>query len=153
MGLIKDKPVKLVKNVQENLPAVRADAIRVRQVLLNLLSNADQVHIKGSTTVDVAVSTNPTGHPEVLVHVTDTGPGIDPKDQAKLFQPFSQVDGSLTRKTGGSGLGLSISQQFDPNAWWTNSDFKARWGKGVHSTSLCQFIATKKKIHRLKMEK
>ncbi|HUH98006.1 MAG TPA: GAF domain-containing protein [Anaerolineales bacterium] len=111
VGLIKDKPVKLVKNIQENLPTVRADAIRVRQVLLNLLSNAAKFTSEGSITVEAAVAASPAGHPELLVRVTDTGPGIEPKDQAKLFQPFSQVDDSLTRKTGGSGLGLSISQQ------------------------------------------
>ena len=111
MGLIKDKPVKLVKNIQENLPPVRADAIRVRQVLLNLLSNAAKFTMEGSITVDAMVNSGPTGRSEILVNVTDTGSGIDPKDQGKLFQAFSQVDDSLTRKTGGSGLGLSISQQ------------------------------------------
>ncbi len=111
MGLIKDKPVKLVKNIQENLPPVRADAIRVRQVLLNLLSNAAKFTMEGSITVDATVNSGPTGRSEILVSVTDTGSGIDPKDQGKLFQAFSQVDDSLTRKTGGSGLGLSISQQ------------------------------------------
>ncbi|HEY9152732.1 MAG TPA: GAF domain-containing protein [Anaerolineales bacterium] len=111
MGLVKDKPVKLVKNIQENLPTVRADAIRVRQVLLNLLSNASKFTSEGSITVEATVGTGPAGHPEILVSVTDTGPGIEAKDQAKLFQPFSQVDDSLTRRTGGTGLGLSISQQ------------------------------------------
>jgi PAS domain S-box-containing protein len=111
VGLVKDKPVKLVKNVQENLPTVRADAIRVRQVLLNLLSNAAKFTSEGSITVDATVNSGPAGHPEILVNVTDTGTGIDTKDQTKLFQAFSQVDDSLTRKTTGSGLGLSISQQ------------------------------------------
>jgi len=111
VGLIKDKPLKLVKNIEENLPTVRADAIRVRQVLLNLLSNAAKFTLEGSITVDATVSSGPAGHPEILISVADTGPGIDPKDQTKLFQPFSQVDDSLTRRTGGSGLGLSISQQ------------------------------------------
>jgi PAS domain S-box-containing protein len=111
VGLVKDRPIKLVKNVQENLPTVRADAIRVRQVLLNLLSNAAKFTSEGSITVDATINSGPAGHPEILVSVTDTGPGIDPKDQAKLFQAFSQVDDSLTRKTTGSGLGLSISQQ------------------------------------------
>jgi PAS domain S-box-containing protein len=111
IGLVKDKPVRLVKNIQENLPTVRADAIRVRQVLLNLLSNASKFTMEGTITVDATVSAGPAGHPEILVSVTDTGAGIEPKDQSKLFQPFSQVDDSLTRRTGGTGLGLSISQQ------------------------------------------
>ena len=111
VGLVKDRPVKLIKNLPESLPAVRADAIRVRQVLLNLLSNAAKFTLEGSITVDVTVNAGQAGHPEILVSVTDTGPGIDPRDQEKLFQPFSQVDDSLTRRTGGTGLGLSISQQ------------------------------------------
>jgi PAS domain S-box-containing protein len=110
-GLVKDRPVKLVKNVQENLPTVRADAIRIRQVLLNLLSNAAKFTPEGSITLEATVNSGQTGHREMLISVTDTGPGIDPKDQGKLFQAFSQVDDSLTRKTTGSGLGLSISQQ------------------------------------------
>jgi PAS domain S-box-containing protein len=110
-GLVKDKPIKLLRNIHGELPVVRADAIRVRQILLNLLSNAAKFTDEGEITVDASVQPGPAGRPEVLVSVTDTGPGIGPEDQAKLFQPFSQVDDSPTRKTGGSGLGLSISQQ------------------------------------------
>ncbi len=110
-GLVKDKAIKLVRNIHGELPMVRADAIRVRQVLLNLLSNAAKFTDEGEITVDASVETSPAGRPELLVSVTDTGPGIAPEDQAKLFQAFSQVDDSPTRKTGGSGLGLSISQQ------------------------------------------
>jgi CheY-like chemotaxis protein len=78
--------------------------------LLNLLSNAAKFTEEGSITVSTKILAGPQGKEEVLVSVTDTGPGIAPEDQKKLFQPFSQVDGSLTRKTGGSGLGLSICQ-------------------------------------------
>jgi PAS domain S-box-containing protein len=111
VGLVRDKQIQLLKNIPEDLPTARADAIRVRQILLNLLSNAAKFTMEGSITVEASVESGPAGHPEILISVIDTGQGINPKDQAKLFQAFSQVDDSLTRKTGGSGLGLSISQQ------------------------------------------
>ncbi len=108
-GLVKDKTITLYREIPADLPTVRADAMRVRQVLLNLLSNAAKFTDEGTITVRASVQDNPAGHPEIMVSVTDTGPGIAPEDQKKLFQPFSQVDASPTRKTGGSGLGLSIS--------------------------------------------
>ncbi len=110
-GLVKDKPIKLVRKIQSDLPIVRADATRIRQVLLNFLSNAAKFTDEGEITVEAMVLPGPSGHPELMISVSDTGPGIAPEDQPKLFQPFSQVDDSPTRKTGGSGLGLSISQQ------------------------------------------
>ncbi len=120
MGLIKDKPVKLVKNVQENLPPVRADAIRVRQVLLNLLSNAAKFTMEGSITVDVMVNSGPTGRSEILVNVTDTGSGIDPKDQGKLFQAFSQVDELVNPKDRRQWSWPLDQPAIDPDAWRTN---------------------------------
>ena len=110
-GLIKDKPIKFVKNIQSDLPPVRADAIRVRQVMINLISNAAKFTEAGDIALDAHLQPGPAGRSEILISVTDTGPGIAPEDQAKLFQAFSQVDDSPTRKTGGTGLGLSISQQ------------------------------------------
>ena len=108
-GLVKDKPITLHRDLPADLPTVRADAMRIRQILLNLLSNAAKFTDEGSITVHASVKDGPTGHPEITVKVTDTGPGIALEDQKKLFQPFSQVDASPTRKSGGSGLGLSIS--------------------------------------------
>ena len=110
-GLVKDKSIKLVRNIHGEIPTVRADAIRVRQVLLNLLSNAAKFTDEGEIVVDASVQPGSAGHGEILISVSDTGPGISPEDQEKLFQAFSQVDNSPTRKTGGTGLGLSISQQ------------------------------------------
>jgi signal transduction histidine kinase/DNA-binding response OmpR family regulator len=110
-GLVKDKSIKLIRNIQGEIPVVRADAIRVRQVLLNLLSNAAKFTDEGEIVVNASVQPGPTGLAEILISVTDTGPGISLEDQEKLFQAFSQVDNSPTRKTGGTGLGLSISQQ------------------------------------------
>jgi GAF domain-containing protein/CheY-like chemotaxis protein len=116
-GLTKDKPIKLERFVPADLPLVRADATRIRQVLINFLSNAAKFTEEGLITVRAEVQAMPPGivpreHAayEVMVSVTDTGPGISLEDQRKLFQPFSQVDASPTRKVGGSGLGLSISR-------------------------------------------
>ncbi|MCZ7551661.1 MAG: GAF domain-containing protein [Anaerolineales bacterium] len=107
-GLVKDKPIQLIEDIDPDLPLVTADLMKIRQVLINLLSNAAKFTDQGSITVQARPHQGPDGEPQVIVRVIDTGPGIAAQDQAKLFQPFSQVDGSLTRRTGGSGLGLSI---------------------------------------------
>ena len=111
MGLLKDKPVKLISKVPADLPTVRADPMRIRQVLINLISNAAKFTDEGSVTVSAEVQPAENGKLEMLINVTDTGPGIAKEDQSKLFQAFSQVDSSPTRKTGGTGLGLSICQR------------------------------------------
>lgn len=112
VGLTRDKNIRLNQVVQPDIPIVRADSTRVRQVLLNFISNAAKFTEEGSITVEAKVVTSPTNTPEIMVSVTDTGPGIAEKDRYKLFQPFSQVDDSPTRKTGGTGLGLSICKSF-----------------------------------------
>ncbi len=109
-GLIKDKPIQMKRIIEPNLPTVRADAIRIRQVMINLLSNASKFTDEGDIVVNVGLRPGSSGRSEMRVSVTDTGPGISQQDQTKLFQPFSQVDDSPTRKTGGTGLGLSICQ-------------------------------------------
>jgi signal transduction histidine kinase/DNA-binding response OmpR family regulator len=108
VGLVKDKPVKLKQIVPEDIPLVTADATRIRQILLNLISNAAKFTDEGLITVEVARSRDENGHAELMITVTDSGPGIAKEDEIKLFQRFSQVDDSPTRKTGGTGLGLSI---------------------------------------------
>lgn len=111
-GLIKDKPIDLKVNLPETLPVVMADQTRIRQVLINFLSNAAKFTDEGDITVEAYTSRDPDGNPEVVVAVTDSGPGIAEQDRSKLFLPFSQVDDSPTRKTGGTGLGLSICRSF-----------------------------------------
>jgi CheY-like chemotaxis protein/two-component sensor histidine kinase len=110
-GLIKEKRIKLEQKIAPDIPIVRADAMRIRQVMINLLSNAAKFTEQGSITITADVSTGLNGQPEIIIKVIDTGPGIAHVDQNKLFQPFSQVDASPTRKTGGTGLGLSISRR------------------------------------------
>ncbi len=89
---------------------IRTDPGRLRQVLLNLVGNAVKFSERGEIIVRAAWLPSETG-PLVRVEVTDTGPGIDPKDQHKLFLPFSQIDASMARKHGGSGLGLYLCQK------------------------------------------
>jgi len=108
-GLIKDKPIELHVNLDPNVPLVRADPTKIRQILLNLLSNAAKFTEQGSITIQTQIE-RINFHEEVQISVTDTGIGIAEEDQSKLFEPFSQVDASPTRKTGGTGLGLSISR-------------------------------------------
>jgi PAS domain S-box-containing protein len=107
-GLVKEKPIQLVAKIPADMPTVRGDTMRVRQVLINLLSNASKFTDEGTITVETKVQKGPNGKPEAIINVIDTGPGISAEGQEKLFKAFSQVDGSATRKSGGSGLGLSI---------------------------------------------
>jgi signal transduction histidine kinase/HAMP domain-containing protein len=88
---------------------VLADRMRVRQVLLNLLSNAIKFTPDGGRVTVRAAAVN--GGAAVRVAVTDTGIGIAPEDQAKLFQEFVQLDASASRKYEGTGLGLALSRR------------------------------------------
>lgn len=106
-ALFESKGLTLETELAADLPAVFCDSTRIRQVLLNLLSNAGRFTERGGVRVR-AWSTDG----EVFVSVSDTGPGIPPEAQAKLFEPFSQLDNPLRRRHGGSGLGLSISRRF-----------------------------------------
>ncbi len=116
VGLVKDKPaVTLREEIVAPLPTVNADATRVRQVLINLMSNAAKFTDLGSITLrasPVEERDPRTGQAAqyVQVSVEDTGTGIAEQDMHKLFEAFSQVDASPTRKVGGTGLGLSISR-------------------------------------------
>jgi len=105
--LFESKGLALRADLAEGLPEISGDRTRLREVLLNLLSNAGRFTEQGGVTVAARRRDG-----ELLINVTDTGPGIAPADQSRLFQPFQQLDGSLRRRFGGTGLGLSISKRF-----------------------------------------
>ncbi|XGA79799.1 response regulator [Halomonas sp. CH40] len=94
----------------EELGVVVADPDRLRQVLMNLLNNAFKFTDEGSVALDV-IAQHHADQLRVFFSITDTGCGMTEEQQSKLFQPFSQVDSSLSRRRQGTGLGLVISQQ------------------------------------------
>jgi signal transduction histidine kinase/DNA-binding response OmpR family regulator len=106
------KGLELVFAARADLPGrLRGDPTRLRQILVNLGSNAVKFTDTGSVTMGLEVQRRDTD--SVVLHgwVRDTGIGMSSEQQARLFQPFSQVDASTTRRFGGTGLGLSISKQ------------------------------------------
>jgi len=91
------------------LPPVWADPKRLKQILIHLLENAIKFTEQGSVTLGFQVLAE--GH-QLQIEVRDTGIGIPPEKQARLFRPFAQAEGGLIRKYGGLGLGLSISRRW-----------------------------------------
>jgi len=106
-----DKGVGLKYSVTENVPEISfADADRIRQVLGNLVGNAIKFTERGEIEVDLAVVDQLSDGVLLRFKVTDDGIGISPEQQKLLFQPFTQADASITRRFGGTGLGLTISK-------------------------------------------
>jgi signal transduction histidine kinase/CheY-like chemotaxis protein len=135
--LFQTKGLHLETDVGSELPPVYCDPTRIRQVLMNLLSNAGRFTTEGGVHVRAWVEDE-----QIRFSVWDTGPGIDPRDRAHLFEPFQQIDASIRRKHGGSGLGLNISKQFvemhEGQIW-----LESRSGEGtVFHVSLPLTVAT-----------
>lgn len=107
------KGLELVLDIAPSLPArVRGDPVRLRQVVLNLISNAIKFTANGEVHVRVAPAETPSGEGQRLrFEIRDTGIGIPPEVQKYLFQRFVQADSSTTRKFGGTGLGLAICRR------------------------------------------
>jgi two-component system, sensor histidine kinase and response regulator len=110
------KGLELACLVQSDVPAgLRGDPGRLRQVLVNLLGNAIKFTERGDVVLAVSLAADAEGRTStdllVKFEVTDSGIGLTPEQQAKLFQPFTQADGSTTRKFGGTGLGLAICKK------------------------------------------
>jgi signal transduction histidine kinase/CheY-like chemotaxis protein len=98
-------------NCDGAIGTLHGDQMRLRQALLNLMSNANKFTERGTITVD-ARRGQENGRDYVTIAVADTGIGMTPEQMGKLFQEFSQADASTTRKYGGTGLGLAISKRF-----------------------------------------
>ena len=106
-ALAAGRSLSLTLELDPRLGRVRGDALRVRQILTNYLSNAIKFSFEGGVRL---VARRDAGA-SVRFEVHDTGPGIDAATRARLFQPFTQADDSTTRRFGGTGLGLSICRE------------------------------------------
>ena len=104
---LEEKSLGLRMVLPDGLPPILCDRVRIRQVILNLLSNAARFTETGYVSLE-AMHRNG----RALIKVADTGPGIPPEDLQRIFEPFAQGSADPLRTKGGSGLGLSISKQF-----------------------------------------
>src|SRR5262249_3243395 len=107
--LAKQNGNRLVVEALEDLGTLTADPMRLRQILLNLLSNACKFTKQGEVRLTARKSAN--GGNWIELAVSDTGIGMTPEQQAKLFAEFTQADSLTARKFGGTGLGLAISRK------------------------------------------
>ena len=109
---ITEKGLEFFVTISPEVPnKIIGDELRIVQVLNNLLSNASKFTSVGKIAVEVVKTAQMKQRAELFFLVTDTGIGIAKEDQDKLFKSFSQVDASISRKYGGTGLGLNISKQ------------------------------------------
>ena len=108
-----EKQIKLLVDLAPEVPRLTflGDPLRLGQILLNLAGNALKFTDHGSITVRARQLEDSPAGVLLRIEVTDTGIGIAPEDQERLFTAFEQADGSMTRKYGGTGLGLAISKR------------------------------------------
>lgn len=126
------RPVDLVAIVGRGVPsALMVDGLRLRQVLTNLVDNAVKFTERGEVTV--TIDTLPDHPQRFVLTVADNGIGISPDQRERIFQPFVQADGSTTRKYGGTGLGLTISQRL-VRALGGSLDVQSELGHGSRFT-------------------
>ena len=97
-------------DVSPGIGIIRADQVKVRQMLFNLLSNASKFTEKGVVTLTAERDTASETEPAVIFRVNDTGIGMNTEQMSRLFQPFMQAEASTTKKYGGTGLGLAITK-------------------------------------------
>jgi len=109
---VQTKGLEMLLNISPNLPRfIYADSIRLKQILVNLLGNASKFTEKGEIELKIEELTAKDDTSTIRFSVRDTGIGIKPEKLSKIFEAFSQEDSSTTKKYGGTGLGLTISNK------------------------------------------
>jgi len=134
---------RLELEVGEDLD-VRLDLVKVRQILLNLLSNANKFTDRGRIRVACGRGPEREGRAALFLRVSDSGIGMTPEQTEKLFRPFTQADASTTRKYGGTGLGLTISRHFS-RMMGGEIDVESRIGSGTTFTVTLPLAAPEEK--------
>ncbi len=125
------KQLTLSVQIDDDVPGyLLGDPTRLRQIVVNLVSNAVKFTEQGTVAVRVELKEENNGRCGLSVSVTDTGIGIAPEVQAHIFDAFSQADGSVTRKYGGTGLGLAIVKQL-VTLMGGDIELQSRFGEGT----------------------
>ncbi len=133
--LTDDKPIDVRLDLPDGPVMFAGDRVRLKQVVLNLLSNAIKYTTEGSVTIALREGTDDLLGPVLRLAIRDTGVGIKPEDLGRLFQQFTQLDGSSSRKIGGTGLGLAISAHY-VRMHGGRIDVASEFGKGTEFTVL-----------------
>jgi len=127
---IGEKPLRLITHIDGNIPnSLIGDEVRLRQILLNLMSNAVKYSDEGYINLTITMQKRETEQIWLKIAVADTGKGIKPEDQEKLFSEFVQVDTKKNRGIEGTGLGLAITQRLCL-AMDGNIHLESEYGKG-----------------------
>ena len=133
------KNLQLITEIPDETPDnFTGDAMRIRQVLMNLIGNAIKFTDEGEVRVQVSASNLAPEAVELHFVVRDTGIGVSPEARRKIFEPFIQADGSATRRQGGTGLGLTISKrlvELMKGRLWLESEVAV--GSAFHFTLQC----------------
>lgn len=133
-SLVKSKDIQLVQSISRELPKLHTDILKIKQILVNLLSNAAKFTEKGQISIDVLPHNG-----MIEFKVKDTGIGIEKKNLELVFQEFQQIDSSSARKYQGTGLGLPISRRL---ARMLGGDLRveSEYGKGSTFTLIVPYM-------------
>ncbi len=124
---------RLIVQCAPGLGSAHTDALKLKQIVLNLVGNAAKFTENGSVTLTAERGAAAHGPDQLVLAVSDTGIGMTPAQLAKLFRPFEQADNSTTRRFGGTGLGLSISRHF-ATMLGGNIEVASEYGRGSRFT-------------------
>ncbi|MCP5205804.1 MAG: response regulator [Hahellaceae bacterium] len=158
-----EKQIELVVSIQPGVPLrLLGDPLRLEQILINLANNAIKFTDEGEVVIRVSDISRLDNKVQLQFSVEDTGIGISKEQQQRLFKPFSQADGSTTRKYGGTGLGLTISKQLvelmDGDIWVTSEankgskfQFNAWFGEPVARDGMPNSVYESKELKGLRV--